>query len=34
MKKKNKKILMTNKLLEALRSLYEEDSKRTGNVKH
>jgi MoaA/NifB/PqqE/SkfB family radical SAM enzyme len=29
MKKKNKKILMTDKLLEALRSLYEEDSERT-----
>ncbi len=29
MKKKNKKILMTNKLLKAMRSLYEEDSKRT-----
>jgi MoaA/NifB/PqqE/SkfB family radical SAM enzyme len=29
MKKKNKKILMTDKLLQALRGLYEEDSKRT-----
>jgi len=29
MKKKNKKILMTDKLLEALRGLYEEDTKRT-----
>ena len=29
MKKKNKKILMTDKLLEALRGLYEEDIKRT-----
>ncbi len=29
MKKKNKKILMTDKLLKALRSLYAEDSKRT-----
>jgi MoaA/NifB/PqqE/SkfB family radical SAM enzyme len=29
MKKKNKKILMTNKLLEAMRSIYEQDSKRT-----
>ena len=29
MKKKNKKILMTNILLEALRGIYEEDSKRT-----
>jgi MoaA/NifB/PqqE/SkfB family radical SAM enzyme len=29
MKKKNKKILMTDKLLEALRSLYQENSKRT-----
>ncbi len=29
MKKKNKKILMTDTLLEALRSLYEENSKRT-----
>ena len=29
MKKKNKKILMTDKLLEALRGLYEEDKKRT-----
>ncbi len=29
MKKKNKKILMTNKLLEAVRRIYEEDSQRT-----
>jgi MoaA/NifB/PqqE/SkfB family radical SAM enzyme len=29
MKKKNKKILMTDKLLEALRGIFEEDSKRT-----
>jgi hypothetical protein len=29
MKKKNNKILMTKQLIEALRSLYEEDSKRT-----
>jgi len=29
MKKNNKKILMTDKLLEAIRSIYEEDNKRT-----
>jgi MoaA/NifB/PqqE/SkfB family radical SAM enzyme len=29
LKKKNKKILMTDKLLEALRKIYEEDSQRT-----
>jgi AdoMet-dependent heme synthase len=29
MKKKNKKIFMTNKLIEALRSLYEEEGRRT-----
>ena len=34
MKKKNKKILMTDKLLVALRSLYEEDKRELGNAKH
>jgi MoaA/NifB/PqqE/SkfB family radical SAM enzyme len=33
MKKKNNKILMTNKLIKALRSLYEEESKRTWKCK-
>ena len=33
MRKKNKQMLITTKLLEALRSLYDEE-KRTGNAKH